>query len=97
MLISREQVKKTAALAKLALGEEELDKLANQLQEFLDYIDVLREIPAGEVEPAGEDRESWLSEREDASCLRQEQVVTLAPDSIQGMIRVPKVIAHGEN
>lgn len=97
MHISREQVRKTAALAKMALGEEELEKLARQLQEFLDYIDVLREIPDGEAESAGEDRVPRLSIREEASCLRQEQVVALAPDSSQGLIRVPKVIEHGEN
>lgn len=97
MHISRKQVKGTAALAKLALGEEELDKLANQLQEFLDYIDVLREIPAEVAEPARADRGAWLSGQKDASCLGQEQVLALAPDSVQGLIRVPKVIEHGEN
>lgn len=96
MQISREQVKKTAAMAKLALGEEELGKLARQLQEFLDYIEVLREIPAGEAESAKADR-GVCYEREAASCLSQEQVLALATDSIQGLIRVPKVIEHGEN
>ncbi|MDD3074569.1 MAG: Asp-tRNA(Asn)/Glu-tRNA(Gln) amidotransferase subunit GatC [Eubacteriales bacterium] len=94
MGISREQVRKTGELAKLSLAEAELDRLATQLQEFLDYVNVLAAMPAGSTILEVADSGVKLSEREKISCLSQAQVVALAPDTWQGLVRVPRVIEY---
>mgnify|MGYP000853793932 CR=1 FL=1 len=94
MGISREQVRKTGELAKLSLEEAELDSLATQLQEFLDYVNVLAAMPAGSTILEVADSGVKLSEREKVSCLSQAQVVALAPDTWQGLVRVPRVIEY---
>lgn len=95
MRITLEQAENIAAQAKLELNANELARLAGQLQEFLDYVDVLTEIPAVTAEPIrAESRGAELGGQE-VSCLRQEQVMALAPDSWQGLVRVPRVIEHG--
>ncbi|HBI55613.1 MAG TPA: hypothetical protein DDY38_02120 [Firmicutes bacterium] len=94
MGISREQVRKTGELAKLSLEEAELNRLATQLQEFLDYVNVLAAMPAGSTILEVADSGVKLSEREQVSCLSQAQVVALAPDTWQGMVRVPREIEY---
>jgi aspartyl/glutamyl-tRNA(Asn/Gln) amidotransferase C subunit len=94
MRITLEQAENTAAQAKLDLNANELTRLAGQLQEFLDYVNVLTEIPAVTAEPEGA-KSCWTDlAGQEASCLRQEEVVALAPDSWQGLVRVPRVIEH---
>lgn len=44
MKLTKEQVQKIAQLARLKLTEEEIDRLANQLTDILDYVDILKEL-----------------------------------------------------
>jgi len=92
MKITPEQVKKTAAMAKLPLADDELAEMASQLQEFLDYVNILKKLPSGAASPPlapGDPSPQGQGE----ACLSQEEVLALAPDSSQGMVRVPRVIA----
>ena len=95
MRITLEQAEKTAAQAKLALNANELARLANQLQEFLGYFNVLTEIHAVTTETQRAESSGADLGGQEVPCLKQEQVVALAPDSWQGLVRVPRVIEHG--
>jgi len=95
MRITLEQAEKTAAQAKLSIKEDELARLAGQLQEFLDYVNVLTTIPPKIAEPVSAESNGANPGGQEVSCLSQEQVVALAPDSWQGLVRVPRVIEHG--
>lgn len=96
MIITREQVKKIVSQAKLPIVGEELNGLVAQLQEFMDYVDALKKMPSVKASPHRPssniaNNSDWQGE----SCLSQEEVLALAPDSCQGMVRVPPVIEHG--
>lgn len=93
MKITLEQVKKTAALAKLPLEGKELVAMVAQLQEFLDYVEVLKKMPPAKASTPLALDEPVLDWQGDA-CLGQEEVLALAPDSGQGMVRVPRVIEY---
>ncbi len=51
MAISREEVEKVSLLGRLLLEEEELDTMTRQLGDILGYMDLLREVDTGQVEP----------------------------------------------
>lgn len=94
MDISKEQIIKTAALAKLMLQKDELDRLGQELQDILKYAEVLGDLPSGGVD-LQHSSPSVLTNPPLAS-LSRDQVLALAPESAQGMIRVPKVVNHAE-
>ena len=51
MAFSKQEIENIALLARLALGEEEKEKLARQLSSILDYVDKLHELDTEKVEP----------------------------------------------
>lgn len=84
-----------AKLARIALSDEEAAEFQSQLADVLGYIDKL-----SEVDVSGIDVESTLPFgplREDISRpgIGQDAVVTNAPDSAEGQVRVPKVVDAG--
>jgi len=91
MRIVKEQVLRIAQLAKLAVNDAELDSLLPQLQEFLDYAEVLARIKLEKTELIVGMPISYAEPVEQCH-LTQGQVLALAPDSFHGLIRVPRVI-----
>ena len=53
-MLSEEQVRHIAKLAKLELSNEEVRKFAGQLTNVLEYIDVLNEVDTEGVEPTSQ-------------------------------------------
>ena len=51
MAITRADVEKVSLLARLKLGEEELDRLASELANIVGYVDQLAEVNTEGVEP----------------------------------------------
>lgn len=47
-MISKEEVKHIAKLARLGLGEKEIIKMQKELSKILDYIEKLKEVETGE-------------------------------------------------
>lgn len=90
MQISVEHVKRIAALAKLEITPAELLAMKDQLQKLLDFTGSTDILHREGVEPIGAFPPSL---GEVGHCgLSQEEVIALAPDSYQGMIRVPRVV-----
>ena len=88
MQITGEQVKRTAAMAKLSLSDEEVPQLRRHLQEFLAHVAM--------VPPVPEDTEAVTLDAVEGSCIfrawagaEAREVLALAPDAEQGFIRVP--------
>jgi len=50
-MISKEEVKHIAKLARLGLNEKEVEKFRKELSSILDYIDKLKEVDISKVEP----------------------------------------------
>jgi aspartyl-tRNA(Asn)/glutamyl-tRNA(Gln) amidotransferase subunit C len=90
-VIDRDQVLHVARLARLRLGEREIERMSRELSSVLDHIEKISELDLDGVEPtthvvqlenvmrADEPRESWPRER----------VLENAPDVARGGFRVP--------
>ena len=98
MPITKDDVEKIAALARLELTPEETDSFTQQLGSILEYIDKLNELDTADVPPmshcstAGDDAE--YARRDDAvtKSLGQQTATENAPDAEAGYFKVPKVI-----
>jgi aspartyl-tRNA(Asn)/glutamyl-tRNA(Gln) amidotransferase subunit C len=49
--LSRDYVLKLAALSRLRLSDEEIEKLRGELSEILNYVEILNKVDVGNVEP----------------------------------------------
>jgi|SRR5690348_3376860 len=102
MKISREEVLRIAELAHLGLSPAEVDMYRGQLDGILSYIDKLKQIDIGNVEPmaqvlhasAGPDKNAHPELRDDMlrPCDTADTVLAAAPDAEKPFFRVPKVI-----
>jgi aspartyl-tRNA(Asn)/glutamyl-tRNA(Gln) amidotransferase subunit C len=89
MALNTEEVRKIAALARLALKPEEEAVLAGQLGRIVDYIDQLQRYEtAGEPGSGVEAREA--DDRAHA-CLPRELFLANAPAALDGFLLVPMV------
>lgn len=90
MRVTAPQIGETARRARLALNQDELDRLGSQLQTLLEYAEIAAKMPEEAPFP-------WEIAQEScgmppACGLTRAEVLALAPDSCQGMIRVPRVM-----
>jgi len=91
MAIEREDVLHVARLAKLALTEEELDRLGRELNAILEAVGKVSELDLDDVEPTSHPLElvnSW-AEDEPRPCLSVEEALANAPERSGDFFRVP--------
>ena len=98
MPISEADIEKIAQLAHLEITDAERQMFAPQIAEIVTYVEQLKAIDTGEVEPAlggltpqGERTESSRPDRVQPS-LGQKVALDQAPDAAAGHFRVPKVL-----
>ena len=94
MSVSPEQVRHIAKLARIAMSDEELDRLLPELNNILGWVEQLGEVNTDGVEPLTAVIEQKLRLREDAITDGdiRDQVLANAPDAQHGFFAVPKVI-----
>lgn len=92
--ISAEQVKHVAHLARLAVTEEEANRLTQQLDKIITYAEQLNELDTDNVEPTSHVLEIKNVMREDKAKpgLPNEEVLKNAPDHQDGQIKVPPIM-----
>ena len=94
MSVTPEQVRHIAKLARIAMSEEEVEKLAPELNNILGWVEQLGEVDTDGVEPLATVIEQKLRLREDAvtdgDC--RDAILANAPDAEHGFFAVPKVI-----
>jgi aspartyl-tRNA(Asn)/glutamyl-tRNA(Gln) amidotransferase subunit C len=91
-MLSREQVLHVARLARLALSEDEVEKMAGELSGVLDHIEKIEEIGDLEgVPPTSHvvQVENALRADEPRPSLPREVALASAPDPAPGGFRVP--------
>jgi aspartyl-tRNA(Asn)/glutamyl-tRNA(Gln) amidotransferase subunit C len=94
MSVSSEQVRHIAKLARIAMSEEELERLVPELNNILGWVEQLGEVDTDGIEPLTAVIDQELRLREDivdAGNIRDE-VLANAPDAQHGFFAVPKVI-----
>ncbi|AOL24420.1 aspartyl-tRNA(Asn)/glutamyl-tRNA(Gln) amidotransferase subunit C [Erythrobacter litoralis] len=99
MSVTREQVAKIASLARIRMTDEELDRMAPELSQILDWVEQLGEVDVTGVEPMTAVIPNTLrlrADEVDADPLtggnRREDVLANAPVAEHGFFGVPKVI-----
>jgi aspartyl-tRNA(Asn)/glutamyl-tRNA(Gln) amidotransferase subunit C len=94
MAVSKEEVIYIADLARLRFSEEETEKMAEEMNQILDYMQTLDEINTEDVEPLRHviDLEFRTRKDEAKEPLNHEEALKNAPDSDSDYFRVPRVI-----
>ena len=93
MSISRDQVLHVAALARLDLSDEEVERLTAELGAILDAVSKVSELDLDDVEPTSHplDVVNVWREDEPRPSLALEDALANAPDPEDGHFRVPAV------
>lgn len=99
MSVTRETVAKIASLARIKMGEDELDRMVPELNTILGWVDQLGEVDTSAVEPMTAVIPQALRLRDDAIDADpltggnvRDKVLANAPAAEHGFYGVPKVI-----
>lgn len=93
--ISKDDVQYLAQLSNLQLGDTEVDALRTDLEHILGYVEQLAELDTSGVEPTYQvtDLENiWREDVIDDYGVSRDTLISLAPSSEAGQIKVPKVL-----
>jgi len=94
MPVSNDQVRHIAKLARIAMSDEEIERLAPELNNILGWVEQLGEVNIDGVEPLTAVIDQKLRLRDDVVTdgnIRDE-VLANAPEAHHGFFAVPKVI-----
>ena len=94
MSVTKDDVKKVARLARIAVPEDRLEPLAGELNGILGWIDQLNEVDIDGVEPMTSVIETTLPKRKDdvTDGDIQDQILANAPKTEDGFFVVPKAV-----
>jgi len=94
MSLDKATVAKIAKLARIEVGEGDLDRLAAELSGMLDWVEQLGEVDTADVPPMTSVVEMTLKAREDriSDGDRQDDILKNAPKATHGFFVVPKVV-----
>ena len=94
MSVSHEQVRHIATLARIAMSEEELERLVPELNAIIGWVEQLGEVDTAGVEPLTAVIDQKLRLREDkvTDGNIRDDILANAPDAQHGFFAVPKVI-----
>jgi aspartyl-tRNA(Asn)/glutamyl-tRNA(Gln) amidotransferase subunit C len=89
--ISRDEVLHVARLARLALSDEEIDRLGAQLNAILEAVGKVSELDLADVEPTAHplDLVNVWADDDPRESLSVEDALANAPDREAGFFRVP--------
>jgi aspartyl-tRNA(Asn)/glutamyl-tRNA(Gln) amidotransferase subunit C len=90
-VIGREQVMHVARLARLELGDDEVERMAGELSGILEHIERIAELDLEEVEPTSHvvALENVLRSDDPRPSLPRERALMSAPDAGERGFRVP--------
>jgi aspartyl-tRNA(Asn)/glutamyl-tRNA(Gln) amidotransferase subunit C len=95
--LSADEVRKVARLSRLAPSDSEIELYRGHLSAILGYVERLRGLDLGNVEPLTHISEETnrLDEDEPGRTLPTSALMGMAPDKLPPFVRVPKVIDDG--
>ncbi len=94
MAISREEVLHVAALARLALTEDEVERLTEELGKIVDAVGIVSELDLDDIPPTSHplDVVNIWDEDEQHESLRLDEVFANAPAREGDLFRVPPTV-----
>ncbi|MFP7255018.1 Asp-tRNA(Asn)/Glu-tRNA(Gln) amidotransferase subunit GatC [Terribacillus sp. 179-K 1B1 HS] len=92
--ITKEQVLHVAHLARLAITDEEAEKMTKELDAIIGYAELLNELDTDNVEPTTHvlDLKNVMREDEPRKWIDREDALKNAPDQKNGQFRVPSIL-----
>jgi aspartyl-tRNA(Asn)/glutamyl-tRNA(Gln) amidotransferase subunit C len=92
-MISEEQVRHVANLARLGLTDDEIEKMGGQLDAILDSIEKIRELDLADVSPTANplNLANVLRPDEPRPEFSQEEALSPAPDRVDDLFAVPRI------
>ncbi len=92
-MISEEQVRHVANLARLGLTDEEIERMSGQLGAILESIDRIGELDLDGVPPTANPLNliNVLRPDEPRVELPREEALSLAPDAVDDLFAVPRI------
>ena len=92
-MISEEQVRHVANLARLGLTDEEVERMGGQLDAILESIDRIGELDLTDVPPTANPLNLTNVLRPDEPCaeLPREEALSIAPDAADDLFAVPRI------
>jgi aspartyl-tRNA(Asn)/glutamyl-tRNA(Gln) amidotransferase subunit C len=94
MPVSTEQVRHIAKLARIAMSDDEIERLAPELNNILGWVEQLGEVNTDGVEPLATVIDQKLRLRDDVVTEGniRDEILANAPEAQHGFFAVPKVI-----
>jgi aspartyl-tRNA(Asn)/glutamyl-tRNA(Gln) amidotransferase subunit C len=94
MPVSTEQVRHIAKLARIAISDDEIERLAPELNNILGWVEQLGEVNTEGVEPLATVIDQKLRLRDDVVTEGniRDEILANAPEAQHGFFAVPKVI-----
>ena len=94
MSVTKDEVRRIAALARIAEPADRLDALTNELNGILDWVEQLNEVAVEGVEPMTTAAPTKLPLREDAVTDggKRDDILKNAPKAEEGFFVVPKSV-----
>lgn len=94
---SRDEVSRIARLARIALNEEELDQIAQQLDTIIDAVSKVQQVDTEGVTPMSHPHSIEAGMRPDVkrTTLTQEQALDQAPAVQDDRFVVPQILGEG--
>ena len=95
-LISPEDVRHVARLARLALDEDEVSRYAVQLSALLEHVEAVRRLDTADVPPTAHPFpvENVLRADVETPCLDRDDVLAEAPVAEANRFRVPRIMGE---
>ncbi|WP_153394218.1 Asp-tRNA(Asn)/Glu-tRNA(Gln) amidotransferase subunit GatC [Ornithinicoccus halotolerans] len=92
--ITRDDVAHVAMLARISLSEDELDRLAGQLDQIVDWVGQVNQVAAADVPPMSHPLPLTNVTRPDEvrPALTAEQALAGAPEAEQQRFAVPRIL-----
>jgi aspartyl-tRNA(Asn)/glutamyl-tRNA(Gln) amidotransferase subunit C len=93
-MISEDQVKHVARLARLSLQPQETERVTRQLNEILGYIEQLNEVPTDDIEPTSHilDLVNVFRQANVKSPIDTEALLANAPETAHHFFVVPRIV-----
>ena len=95
-MITKEEVKHIAKLARLGLTEEEITKFQRELSKILDYIEKLKEVDISKVEPTSHsilvENIMRIDEPKKEKKEIGKKLVEMAPEKKEGFLKTKSIL-----
>jgi aspartyl-tRNA(Asn)/glutamyl-tRNA(Gln) amidotransferase subunit C len=94
MSVTKENITKVAMLARIRVGDEEIPKVTERINQILALVDRMQQVNTDGIEPLANPHDAVQRLREDVvTCGNQrEQLLLNAPSAENGLFLVPRVI-----